>query len=221
MSPRALLLAALVVSVASPGCKPTPVHARIKLPVDDAAARGRGSGSRAIALQGTPTENRPSELGHVTEEKADVEALAQFRARMAQAAVPLVATTSPPQVTAIALDDTRRGEAPGMRPEGALFTATLVEGQRAAMPVKLPLGECVTFIAQGGLGVMELDLFLTTGQGGSARVLAEDPASGPIAVIGGRGQCYSADEHDKVTDAVLHAAARRGGGVVLIQEFRK
>jgi predicted nucleic acid-binding protein len=221
MTPRALLFAAVLVSIASPGCKTTQPQARVKLPITDPASRGPGAGSRGIALQGVPKVDRPSELAHVTEEKADPEALRQFQARMAQAAIPLVPTTSPPKITGIALDDTRRGEAPGMKPEGALFTATLAEGQRAAMPVKLPLGECVTFIAQGGLGVIELDLFLTTGQGDSARILAEDPASGPIAVIGGRGQCYSAAEHDKVTDATLHAAARRGAGVVLVQEFRK
>ena len=44
-------------------------------------------------------------------------------------------------------------------------SSTLAEGQRASIPVKLPLDACVVFIAQGGLGIMELDLFLTTGQG--------------------------------------------------------
>jgi hypothetical protein len=219
MSSRAPVLVALLLALALPGCRGTPVRARIKLPRHDMASRHMSS--RGVTLAAAPTADRPSELAHVTEEKADPEAERLFKARLGQAAIPLVPISSPPKVTAIALDDTRRGEAPDMHPEGAVFSATLAEGQRAAMPVTLPLGECVTFIAQGGLGVMELDLFLTPGQGDAARILAEDPASGPIAVIGGHGQCYSADAHNKITSATLHAAVRRGAGVVLVQEFRR
>ena len=137
---------------------------------------------------------------------------------MAAAAVPLVATPSPTRVTAAALDDTRRGEAPEMKPDGAIYAATLSEGQRATMPVKITPAECVTFIAQGGLGVIEVDLFLTAGQGAGARVLAEDPSTGPIGVIGGHGRCYTAKAP---IEATLHATARRGAGLVLVQAFRR
>jgi hypothetical protein len=123
-------------------------------------------------------------------------------------------------VTAIALDDTRRGQAPGMKPAGEIFTATLAEGQRATMPVKLDAGECATFIAQGGLAVIEVDLFLTAGEGASAHILYEDPATGPIAVIGGYGQCVSGSAGAGL-EAVLHVAVRRGAGVVLVRAYKR
>jgi hypothetical protein len=103
---------------------------------------------------------------------------------------------------------------------GDVFVATLAEGQRATMPVKLSPGECATFIAQGGLGVIEVDLFLTQGDGAAARIIGQDPATGPIAVIGGHGQCF-AGAPGSGTLATLNAAVRRGAGVVLVGEYRK
>jgi hypothetical protein len=177
-----------------------------------------GSSSRAITLATTRRET-PSELTPVTDDQADPEALRLFRQRMAQAPVALTATATPPRVTAIALDDTRRGEARGMTPASETFVATLKEGERATMPIKLVVGDCAAFIAQGGLGVIEVDLFLTDGDGPTARILAEDTSTGPVAVIGGRYKCVTGAA--KGTQAVLNVALRRGGGVVLVREYKK
>jgi hypothetical protein len=98
--------------------------------------------------------------------------------------------------------------------------ANLAEGQRGTMPVKVGAGECVAFIAQGGLGVIEVDLFLTSEKGAAGKILAEDPTTGPIAVIGGRGKCVTGVAGTG-TDAVLNVTVRRGAGVVLVREYRR
>jgi hypothetical protein len=212
---RALLSAALA-AVPLASCAAPKHEVDIKVPV---AAPPSPSARRAVALARAMLE-RPSEQAPVTEDKPDPEAERQFQARLGQAAVKLEPSPSPPKVTTIALDDTRRGEAPGMKPAGDILSSTLAEGQRAATPVKLAPGECVTFIAQGGLGVIEVDLFLTSGEGDRGRILAEDPATGPIAVIGGHGKCVTGAAGTG-TEAMLHAAVRRGSGVVLVREYKK
>jgi hypothetical protein len=211
---RAALLLPLVASACAPppAAPPPPAAAP---PLASAAPQPR----RTVVLTRAQIE-RPSDQAPVVEDKPDPEAERQFQARIAQPAIALAPTTSPPKVTAIGLDDTRRGEAPDMKPDGEIFTATLAEGHRATMPVKIPPGACETFIAQGGLGVIEVDLFLTQGEGASARILAEDPSTGPIAVVGGHGKCV-AGAAGTGTEATLHAAVRRGAGVVLVRAYRR
>ncbi len=166
-----------------------------------------------------PLPARPSELTPVTVDAPDTAARQLFLARLAQPALPLAPATSPPRVTGIALDDTRRGEAAGMIGVGPIRSASLAEGQRAAMAVTIGPDDCVTFIAQGGLGVIEVDLFLTTGEGTATKILAQDPSTGPIAVLGGRGRCLGRD--DIGASSTLHTEMRRGGGVVLVAEYRR
>jgi hypothetical protein len=209
---RAALLLSLVASACATAPAPPP-PAVASPPLPSAAA---APPNRTVVLSRAQAE-RPSELAPVTEDKPDPEAERQFQARLAQPAVPLTATTSPPRVTAIGLDDTRRGEAPDMKPDGEIFVATLAEGHRATMPVKIPPGACETFIAQGGLGVIEVDLFLTRKEGASERIVAEDPSTGPIAVLGGHGKCLPGSG----TEATLHASVRRGAGVVLVRAYKK
>ncbi len=217
--PAALATVAALVagagSVASGCAAPSPPKQKIALARGATSAEG---GRRTVALAQHPEEARPSEATKVTEDKADPEAARLFQARLGQAAIPLAPATTPPRVTEIRLEDTRRGEAPGMQPAGPIYSATLAEGQRATLPLKLAPGDCQTFIAQGGLGVIELDLFITSGDGASAHILTEDTETGPIAVIGGHGQCFAGAAG---TEAVLHAAARRGAGVVLVRAFKK
>jgi hypothetical protein len=68
--------------------------------------------------------------------------------------------------------------------------------------------------------VVEVDLFLTAGEGSSARILAEDPSTGPIGVIGGHGKCWKSGKSAPL-DATLNAVVRRGSGVVLVRAFGK
>ncbi|MCC6552189.1 MAG: hypothetical protein IT372_04090 [Polyangiaceae bacterium] len=152
--------------------------------------------------------------------QADPEARRLFLVRASQPALGLAQAAAPPRVTALALAHTARGEAQGMRAEESISGATLREGERAAAAVVIAPGECATFVAQGGLGVVEVDLFLVSRRGAPApEILAEDPTSGPIAVIGGRGACFP-NRGAAPLKAELHAQVRRGAGVVLVQGYR-
>jgi len=122
-------------------------------------------------------------------------------------------------VLSLALDGTARGQTDGLSADGATLGATLEEGQNARFE-KLPLdvGSCVTFVAQGGLGVIEVDLFLLTEGSPSPRILAQDAESGPSAVIGGRRGCFPVD-HALQADLVV--LARKGSGSILVQRYRR
>lgn len=212
---RAAVLAALLAF--SAGCASTPPPSTALGNTKALGKRGR----RALRVVKPSTQPRPSEQEPVVDEVPDPEAKRLFEARLAEPAVALSASGAPPRVTAIALDDTARGEAASMRPAGDVAAATLGEGKRAMMAVTLAPGACTTFIAQGGLGMIEVDLFLVLAdRGAGTRILAQDQDAGPIAVIGGHGRCYK-NPRETPLEAELHALARRGTGVVLVRGYRK
>jgi hypothetical protein len=184
---------------------------------DDKRAQPPATSSAAVkpAPAATATGRPPPEAA-----RADPEAAKLFLEGIAQPPAMLSQASSPPKVTVVGLEHTARGEAGGMRADGAIIGAMLTEGQRASLAVTLAANDCATFVAQGGLGVVELDLFLTSGEGSSMRVIAEDPTSGPIAVIGGRAGCVAHGGRAPLK-AELHARVRRGAGLVLVRGFRK
>ena len=151
---------------------------------------------------------------------ADPEAKNLFLASLSQPAAQLAVALAPPAVTAMALENTARGEAGGMTADVSVQTAILMEGQRATSSIVIAPGACMTFIAHGGLGVVEVDLFVTTGAGQALRVLAEDPTTGPIAVLGGRGACFRSSSPAPLS-AELHARVRRGAGIVITRGYRR
>jgi hypothetical protein len=174
------------------------------------------SGARAApAASGIAT---PPPL--VEKTAADLEAARLFLAELDKPGEALGIQASPPRVTVLGLDNTARGEASGMTADQTILSATLREGQRAATSITVAPDECATFIAQGGLGVIELDLFLTTTGRGPARILAEDRRSGSIAVIGGRGECFL-NRGQASLAADLHVRLRRGSGVVIVRAYRR
>jgi len=149
----------------------------------------------------------------------DLRARQDFVASLASPGVGLTEQASASEVTLLALENTARDEARGLRADPEAWTAVLSNGQRALRPVSLAAGECITFIAHGGLGVVELDLFVTSR--GTSEVLAEDQQPGPVAVIGGlrRGRCFSGSGAPLQVD--LHVRVRRGGGPVVVRAFRQ
>jgi hypothetical protein len=160
-----------------------------------------------------PPERPPPEALAV-----DPESVRQFLAGFGDASVPLLAIPQAPKVTVLSLEQTAQGEAPAMKPD-PLAGGVLVEGQRATAPLAIATGECVTVIAQGGLGVVELDLFLTANQDGRIALLAQDAMPGPIAVIGGKARCFAAPPGAPAIE--VSARARRGAGVVLTRVYRR
>lgn len=150
---------------------------------------------------------------------ADPQARVLFLRDVARPAAPL-AEVAPPMVAALGLENTALGEANGMTPATPILVANLAEGQRATAAFTIGAGECATFLGQGGLGIAELDLFFTLGQGAATQVLAEDPTSGPIAVIGGRPGCFRNEGRSPLAGD-LQARARRGAGFVLVRAYRR
>jgi hypothetical protein len=175
------------------------------------AAAAAPSAAPPVAAARTPA---PPE-----QEEPDPGARSFFLAHLA--APPVAPSAAPPsKVALMALESTVLGEASAMDPAEGLASASLGEGQRIALPVTIAAGGCATFVAQGGLGAVEVDLFLTQGAGGSAspKILAEDPTTGPAAVIGGRRGCIAPGA---AFTGELSAVLRRGAGVVMVRGFRK
>jgi hypothetical protein len=150
---------------------------------------------------------------------ADPEALRLFLESLGQPGITLANATDPPRVAEAALHNTALGAAFGMKPASDVQSALLREGERASGAVEVAAGECITFVAQGGLGTVEVDLFLTAGAAPEPRVLAQDMDAGPIAVIG-RGDCIQATGGAALTGE-LHVRMRRGAGVVLVRSYRR
>lgn len=205
--------------IAAAGCASSTSGQQAK--VAGAAKLRRKSRRHRLRVVKPHALQRRSEQEPVLEEVPDPEAKRLFEQRLAEPAVALGPASPLPKVTAIALSDTARGEAAGMRPLGPIAAATLAEGKRATTAVTLEPGTCATFIAQGGLGVIEVDLFLVLAdKSEGTRILAEDEGAGPIAVIGGHGRCYKNPLATPLA-AELHATVRRGSGVVLVRGYRK
>jgi hypothetical protein len=164
----------------------------------------------------------------------DPSARAVFLGKLAIPSLPLVAASASARpasggepgvsrVTLIALENTARGAAPDATPDEHVMIAELKEGERAAMELPELGAGCVTIVAQGGLGVVELDAFVTVGAGEGAHVVAEDARTGPIAILGGRGHCIEAaikTAAASTSKGTLHLLARRGAGAVVARIYR-
>ena len=116
------------------------------------------------------------------------EALRMFLDSLAGPGLAITQASDPPKITEMALENTALGAAFAMKPAGEIQAAQLREGERASRPVTVAQGECAAFVAQGGLGTIEVDMFLTQPGSPSARLLAQDTEPGPMAAVG-RGQC--------------------------------
>lgn len=175
-----------------------------------------------LAFPATPAENPAvCSLRNVSVEspQRDPEATRLFLITLPQASRTFTPPpTPPPRVTLAAFENTALGEAPGMKPSGGVESVTLAEGERATMAVTIAPDGCATFVAQGGLGVVELDMFLTTGDPVSPNILAEDRSPGPGAAIGGRGDCFRNATQDPL-NAQIHVRMRRGTGIVLARVY--
>ncbi|WP_240806747.1 hypothetical protein [Polyangium spumosum] len=177
------------------------------------ARRGRTSSRVASASAPASALRAPDEPAPVP----DPEAARLFLERYLLPPLPLRTDVRPSRVLVLALDGSVRGETAGMSAEGPRLGATLAEGQRASVPVSFSAGACLTVVAQGGLGVVELDLFLTTGEPGPVRIVAQDARAGPTAVIGGEHDCFTFLEP---FSGHLSVFMREGSGLVLVQPFR-
>lgn len=152
------------------------------------------------------------------EKKLDPEPQRVLRAKLGEPSVP--PSSSPPSaVTALGLANTATSEAEGLSSDGPVVSAVLAEGQRLELSRTIAIGHCLTVVAQGSLGVREVDVFLGTGKPGDPEILAQDEQLGPVAILGGRKGCF---RHARSTPlaATIYVLLRRGEGAVLVQSFQ-
>jgi hypothetical protein len=124
----------------------------------------------------------------------------------------------PTTLTAMAVFATGHAEARGLVPDSNLYGVRLAEGERAELGLVPPPG-CVTVVAHGGLGVMEVDSFVVDGPPDSPRILAEDDRAGPAAVLGGQGACAPLSSAQAGAARIV-VIVRRGSGPVVMGVFR-
>jgi len=151
----------------------------------------------------------------------DPAAAALLLAHLGEPSPSLSADVHPSRVLSLALDGSARGESLELEPAGPPLGATLAEGQHARVSLSLPAGACTTVVAQGGIGVVELDVFLVVegaADAGPTRVVAQDARSGPTAVIGGERGCFGLTEP---FEGSLVVQIRKGSGMVLVQRFAR
>lgn len=108
----------------------------------------------------------------------------------------------------------------GMEPEGEVLGVELSEGERASQTLQLMPGKCMTWIAQGGLGTIEIDMVLVSAEGNAASIIALDEQEGPIAVLG-RGMGCVRHKQSKPLPAALSVVMRKGGGLLLLRSYQR
>jgi len=159
----------------------------------------------------------PPELRRQLLLPAKLDPAAESFLRAHGSAAPKGFTTEPPtSLTAMAAFATGLGEARGLAPDLTFYGARLGEGERAELGLTPPTG-CVTVVAHGGLGVMEVDSFVVDGPPDSPRILAQDDRAGPVAVLGGQGACAPITTTGGARIVVI---VRRGAGPVVMAVFR-
>lgn len=127
-----------------------------------------------------------------------------------------------PPLTKEALEDTARGEARGLELDGVIHGVKLGEADRAVLPIEISPGECITVIAHGGLGVMEVDAFVARHGLSPPHVLAQDTRNGPISVLGGLAGCWPYLQRSPITlDVIIQARAGSGPVVYAVYRARK
>lgn len=151
------------------------------------------------------------------------EAVERLFLSMKQPGHPLLADTANAKASRVmlaALSNSALDAAFGMEPEGEVLGAELLEGERAARNVQLMPGKCLTFVAQGGLGTVEVDMALLRNEEHSVSVIALDEQEGPIAVLG-RGSACLRHSEAKPFSGTLSVLMRKGGGLVLVRSYQR
>jgi len=164
----------------------------------------------ASVLASTPASAPPTDLEAVR---------VLQRSLLSTTPVAFAPATNPGSVLSLALEGSVRGEVDGLSQDGPILEAALEEGEWARTPrTKLDAPACITLVAQGGVGTVELDLFVLSGKPSAPRLLAEDKRGGPLAIIGGKTGCFLLDAG---TDFEIIALMRKGSGSLLVLRFRK
>lgn len=135
----------------------------------------------------------------------------------AGSATPIAATMATPVITATAGEEVK-----GMQPEGGAFAGQFTEGQTLEQPINLAPGKCYAVVGVSLPGIQELDVQIAAQPVPQLppAVLAQDNATGPIAVVGGKGNCFKNPAPIPVTGKVI-VKATKGAGIAGAQIYVK
>ncbi|MFO0758461.1 MAG: hypothetical protein U0359_18355 [Byssovorax sp.] len=112
-------------------------------------------------------------------------------------------------------------EAPGMKADGTAFAGTFQEGQTLEHPINVQAGKCYTVVGASAGGIVELDVQLVAQAAPMPPlVLAQDNQTGPMAIIGSKGQCFRNPSPITVPGKVI-LKATKGNGIAGAQVFIK
>jgi hypothetical protein len=163
-----------------------------------------GSSDAAVPMDGPP----PADAGLLPADAGPVDAAPEAAAT----AAPLDPLTA--QSLKDALGKRAKKQAAGMKPMGEMFGAVLTEGSEfEGPPLTINPQQCVTVLAQGGLGVTEVDIRLAGKsliQGAQGTPLAVDNTTGPEAAV---APCYKNVLMIAIPATVTIKATRGSGGV--------
>ncbi len=117
-------------------------------------------------------------------------------------------------------------EAPGLQPSGSAQSARFKQGDVLRVSATLTPGMCLTAIAVGD-GIGELDMHVAIAPSGAAglpgfppMVVATDTKTGPVAIVGGGGQCFKSPL-PLAMPIVVVVTATQGQGEATVQLFTK
>jgi hypothetical protein len=132
-------------------------------------------------------------------------------------ATPIAATMATPIITATAGEEVK-----GMQPEGGAFAGQFQEGQTLEQPINLAPGKCYSVVGVSLPGIQELDVQIAAQPLPQVPpvVLAQDNATGAVAVVGGRGNCFKNPSPIPVTGKVI-VKATKGAGIAGAQIYVK
>ena len=100
-----------------------------------------------------------------------------------------------------------------MQPEGGAFAGQFQEGQILEQPINLAPGKCYSVVGAGLPGVQELDVQIAAQPvpQAPALTLAQDNATGSIAIVGGKGNCFKNAFPVAVTGKVILKVTKGAG----------
>ncbi len=112
-------------------------------------------------------------------------------------------------------------EAPGMKPDGTAFAGQFQEGQVMEQAFNVQAGKCYTVVGASVAGITELDIQLVAQAAPLPPVvLAQDSTTGPMATLGGKGQCFRNPAPITVPGKII-LKATKGAGLAGAQVFIK
>jgi len=135
------------------------------------------------------------------------------------AATPVAASMAGPFLTG-AITLSSQGDTKGMNAEGQVFAGQFQQGQILEQGFQAEPGRCYTVVGASGPGVSELDIQIALQLPLPVPAMYQDNQTGPIATVGGGGNCVKNPSPIGVPAKVILKVSG-GSGYAAAQIFKK